>query len=261
MKCRHRAALGGLQLDEIDPAIVIQRIEEPEPKEQIQTALIAGGGSRITGKRRESLDVNIKFGLDIRKEEMAARETLLERINRWAMDGGILTISQRPDRQLRVILATPAATGDPWDWTASYTLVFRACGIPYWEQATPASATTDTGSSAGTTLYVEGSTESRADVTLANRSGAEISTCSITIGGQTMSFAGLGLMGGESLVIDHDTQGILRIRIRSAGGGWRSVLAKRSGADEFTVSPGAVTARFSAQRACQMTASVRGRYA
>ena len=45
MICRHRAALGGLQLDEIDPAIVIQRIEEPEPKEQIQTALIAGGAN------------------------------------------------------------------------------------------------------------------------------------------------------------------------------------------------------------------------
>lgn len=261
MICRHRAALGGLQLDEIDPAIVIQRIEEPEPKEQIQTALIAGGGSRITGKRRESLDVNIKFGLDIRKEEMGVREILIEKINRWAMDGGILTISQRPDRQLRVGLATPAAIGDPWDWTASYTLVFRACGIPYWEQATPVSTTTATGGSGSAVLTVEGSTESRADVTLVNMSGAEISTCSITVGGQTMTFTSLGLMGGESLVIDHDAQGILRIRIRSAGGSWRSALARRSGADEFNVRPGNVTVRFTAQRACQMTASVRGRYA
>ena len=75
-----------------------------------------------------------------------------------------------------------------------------------------------------------------------------------------MSFSGLGMKGGESLVLDHTEQGYLRIRIRN-GGSYRSMMLQRSGADDFAVSPGNVTARFSAQRACQMTVSARGRYA
>lgn len=261
MICAHRATLGGRQMDQIDPAIVIQRIEEPPPKEQITTALLAGGGSRITGRRRESLDVTIKFGIDIRKQQMAEREAIIEKINEWARPGGLLRISQKPERRLRVILATPAAVGDPWDWTASYSLVFRAVCVPFWEQETPISAVTGVSTSGSCALAVEGSAETRADVTLENRSGAEISTCSITVGSSTMSFSGLGMKGGESLVLDHTEQGILRIRIRNGSGSYRSVILARTGADDFAVSPGSVTARFTAQRACQMTVSARGRFA
>lgn len=257
----HRAALDGRQMDQIDPAIVIQRIEEGAPKEQITTAQLAGGGSRITGRRRESVDVTIKFGIDIRKQQMAEREAIIEKINEWARPGGLLRISQKPERRLRVILATPAAAGDPWDWTASYAIVFRANVVPYWEQETPISAVTGVSTSGSCALAVEGSAETRADVTLENRSGAEIPTCSITVGSSTMTFNGLGLKSGESLVLDHTDQGIFRVRIRNGSGSYRSMMLPRSGADDFVVAPGNVTCRFTAQRACQMTVSARGRFA
>lgn len=260
MICAHRAALDGIQMDEIDPAIVIQRIEEAAPKETIQTAALAMGGSRITQKRRESLDVVVRFAIDVRKREMARREEIIEKVNAWAMRGGILTISQRPERRIRVILAAAANTGDPWDWTANYSLTFRALGVPYWEQASPTTGTTGIGTGGSAAIPAEGSAQTVADVTIANMSGAAISTVSVTVGGQNMSFTDLGLGGGEKLVIDHDGQGYLRIRIQGTGG-WRSAMARRTGADDFFVAPGSVQAAFSAQRACQMTVSIRGRYA
>ena len=218
------------------------------------------GGSRITQKRRETLDVVIRFGIDVYKQEMARREEILERINRWAMNGGILTCSQKPDRRLRVILAVPASVGDPWDWTADYSLTFRACGIPWWEQETPVTAVSGAAGSGSVTIQAEGSAETCADVTIANVSGANISTLNLNIGGQAMSFSGLGLGGSERLVIDHDERGLIRIRIQGSGG-WRSAMAARSGADDFRIKPGNVSASFSAQRAVQMTVSVRGRFA
>ena len=261
MICAHRAALDGIQMDEIDPAIVIQRIEEAAPKETIQTAALAMGGSRITQKRRESLDVVVRFAIDVRKREMARREEIIEQVNRWAMRGGILRISQKPARRLRVILAQAASVGDPWDWTANYSLTFRACGIPWWEQETPATATGPVAASGSIGIQAEGSAETFAEATLENMSGANISTASISIGGNAMQFSDLGLGGGERLVIDHDERGFLRIRIRNAGGTFRSAMAKRSGADDFKVLPGAVSCSWSAQRAVQATVSVRGRFA
>ena len=89
---------------------------------------------------------------------------------------------------------------------------------------------------------------------------AVISSATITIGGKSMSFSELNLGNGQSLTIDHViTQGknVIRIRI-----GETSILARRSegSADEFEVAPGAVNFSFSAQRACRLTVSCRGRF-
>lgn len=261
MICAHRAALGGIQLDEIDSRIVIHGVEELAPRENITTAALAGGGSRITGKRRESLDVVVRFGIDVRKEQMETREEILEAIHKWAAAGGIFTCSQKPERRLKVRLAQGPAVGDPWNWTNTYAIIFRAYGIPYWEQVTPASAASGVGFSAAAALAVEGNAKTQADVILENMSGAAISTARITVGGRTMSFSTLGMAGGESLVIDHDEDGLLRIRIRR-GSSWRSVMAAReaASADDFDVNPGNLVASFTAQRACRMTVSCRGRW-
>ena len=109
-------------------------------------------------------------------------------------------------------------------------------------------------------MTVEGSAKTVADAVLQNMSGAVISTASIAIGGNVMTFNDLNLGNGQSLTIDHViTQGknVIRIRVGST-----SVMAKRTegSADEFEVSPGAVGFSFSAQRACRLAVSCRGRF-
>ena len=91
-------------------------------------------------------------------------------------------------------------------------------------------------------------------------SGATVNTASITIGGKTMAFEDLELGGSETLTIDHTVVNkipVWRIRIGS-----RSAMAKRTeeSADDFEVAPGVISASFTAQRACRLTVSCRGRF-
>lgn len=79
-----------------------------------------------------------------------------------------------------------------------------------------------------------------------------------------MSFSGLGLLNGETLEIDHSDNGkknILRLRIRSTGGVYRSVLDKRSGSDDLYISPGERVITFSAGGAGTITVKSCGRFA
>ena len=72
MQLRHRVALDGRQLDEIDWRIMIQKIETADGKENISAvSLMGGSGSRVTSEHRDSLDVTVKFTLRLRKTEMA----------------------------------------------------------------------------------------------------------------------------------------------------------------------------------------------
>ncbi len=212
--------------------------------------------------RRDSLDVQIKIAIRQKRDNLQAREEVIERINAWAAPGGYLTLNYKPGRRLRVRLQQAIGGGDPWEHTGEFTLTFRAYGIPFWEQENAASVSTGTAGSASASMYIDGSAETVANVELANQSGATINSAEIIAGACRMRFLNLGMGGSESLVIDHDAEGLLRIRIRN-GNSYRSAMAKREpggSADDLFIAPGNRSFSFTAQRACRMTVSVRGRY-
>ena len=262
---RHQVAINGIWLHERDPRIIVQKVTDGAGKETISTTGLGGGyGQRVTRVRRDSLDVTVTFGLLIRKTDMRARSELLEYVNGWAAfarEGGWLTVNYKPNRRLRVRLAQAPGPGDLAKWNDSFQILFRAYEVPYWEEETPgASMTTGTATEAGGALSVGGSAATVGECTVENMSGAEVTRVSVTMGERQMVFSSLGMQGGEALVIDHWEDGILRARIRGSGGAYRSVLAKRTGADEFLLNPGSSWASFSATRACKMTATARGRF-
>ena len=125
MVLKHRVALNGTQLDSLDNRILIQSVDEAAGKDTI-TAVSLGGadGQRITGKRRDTLDVTVKFSINERN--MEARSTLLDTINAWAYGGGTLTLNNRTNKNLTVELVQAPGGGDQFKWTSEYTLVFRA---------------------------------------------------------------------------------------------------------------------------------------
>ena len=262
MQLAHRAALGGAQLDEIDPRINIKGIEGSGGKETVTAvAAGAGDGTRITGKRRESVEVLIRFSLNIRRDVMEEREAVLEAINAWAAKMGWLTVNYKPGRRLYVDDVQLPGEGDMWKRMNDFVITLRARAVPYWQEDPAASAATGIGSSGSGVIAVAGSAKTMAEAVLENRSGAVINTASITIGGKTMAFEGLGLGGSESLAITHSiVQGKYVIRIRI---GSRSVMEKRTAesADDFEVAPGDNAFSFSAQRACRLSVNVRGRFA
>lgn len=266
MQLRHRVALDGMQLDSVDSRIMISRIETGEGKDNVQSVSLADNsvGSRVTSIHRDSIDITIKFRIRLKKRRMEEREEVVEKVNAWAMNGGWLTTNYKTNRRIRVFRAKPAVAGDPWEWTKEYAVVFRACGVPYWQEQTPTTMRQQNVSSANMTIGISGSDKTVMEAEFKNTSGSTCNTFSINTGESNMVFTDLGLANGETLVIDHDDNGkrcLLRLRIRSAGGVYRSVLDKRTGSDDLDVTPGIKNVSVSAGNAGTITISCSGRYA
>lgn len=267
MRLTRRVALDYRELDELDPRILIQGVEPGAGKDTIGTVSLWGGtGSRVTGRHRDSLDVTVKFSLDIKRDRYWERSEVFERIMTWASGGGWLTLSQKPGRRLRVVAAQLPSEGDPLEWTNRFSITFRAYGVPYW-QDTQVTRTGSTGSaSESLTLEVGGNTDTAAEAAITNTSGSTINALTLTAGGSTMAFSSLGLADGETLHIDHDDDGrrcVLRIRIESSGGTFRSAMDKRTpqSSDDLSVLPGENAVTLSAGGAVTLRVWCHGRYA
>lgn len=259
-----RVALNSVWLDEIDDRIVVSGIEPGEGKENISTSDTATGfGQRITGQKRTTLDIVIRFrmlehGKNV--EGLQERAELLEAVNTWAANGGELTVNYKPNRRINVKLAQAPGEGSLWDYTKEYTLTFRAYAVPYWEELDAQTMTTGTNNSGSGSIVIGGSAKTQVDILLENKSGKNISDVTLTISGRSMTFSGLDMDGNESLVIDHK-DGLLRTRIKN-GSTYRSVMAKRTtgSSNDFLLAPGTRTCSFTASRACKMTVTWRARF-
>lgn len=272
MQLRHRVALDGVQLDEVDSRIMIQKVDTGEGKENLSAVNLWGrSGSRVTSEHRESIEITVKFCIRLKKRDMAERETVLEKANAWACNGGWLTVNYKENRKIRVFMAKAAVAGDPWEWTKEYEIVFQARGVPYWQEYNPTTVRQQNVSSANMTLGVNGSAQTACEVQFKNTSGSTVNTFAISTGESAMAFASLGLGNNETLVIDHDDNGkknVLRIRIQSTGGVYRSALDKRTAltggtpsSNDLYVTPGSKTITASAGGAGTLTVSCSGRFA
>lgn len=267
MQLRHRVALDGAQLDEVDSRIMIQKIETGAGKENIGTVgLMAGSGSRVTNVHRDSIDITVKFCIKLKKRNMQEREEVLEKANAWAFAGGWLTTNYKEGRRIKVFRAQAAEAGDPWDWTKVYAIVFRACGVPYWQQDQAETVMRANTNSENFQFGQAGSDASVLDVSFQNTSGSTINTFSVTTDEAEMSFSSLALANGETLVIDHEDTGKrcnLRIRIKSTAGVYRSAMSKRAtgSSDELTITPGTHRIRMNAGGVGKLTLSSCGRFA
>ena len=257
MRLSHRVALNGVQLDSIDNRILVQGVEEAAGKDQISTvSLFGGSGQRITNQHRDSLDVTVRFSINIKKTNMQARNDVFEKVCAWAAGGGWLTLNYKAGRRLHVVCAQLPAAGDMWSWTTVYAIIFRACGVPYWQQDAQNSIRAD-GSNITRQIGVGGNVTTVLDTTFRCNSG----TCSsfrVTAGSSMIELTGLSLSAGQTLVIDHTADGLLRI---TAGG--VSALSKRTAAssDDLYVEPGTVTVAVETQGSGTLTISNAGRYA
>ena len=269
MQLRHRVALNGAELDEIDSRVIIQGVQSGRAKTtQSAISLYGSNGQRLSVNQRDNMDVKVQFALLIRKDDMAARAAFLDQVNAWAgiaqkeYGGAWLTANYKENRRMHVYLAEAAEEGDLKEWTNVFDLTFRAYGVPYWQEVETETYTSDVTSARVGQIRVNGSAQTVADIELANMSGAKIDTATVYAGAWGIGFTDLGLMAGETLVIDHSDEGRLQLRIRDANGVYRSVYNKRSpySANDLYVMPGLQVVRFQAQRACIMTARAYGRF-
>lgn len=263
----HRVELNGEQLDDIDRRIIIKSVESGAGKMKITAQTLGGGvGQRVTSRQRETLDVLVKFSLDIDEDDMAERTELLEEINAWARDGGWLACSHKPGRRIRVACVQHPGEGDPYEWTTVYTITFRAYDVPYWQDDAPRRVSVS-GNLFHDQMRVDGSAETVMDFSFTNTSNSTCNTLTLRTGTAEMRFAGLGIAQGETFEIGHaEETGLLYIRIRSTAGEYRSAMANRvsdgafQSADDLYIRPGKPTVYAGAGTAGTMVLATVGRY-
>ena len=251
-----RAALGGVELDELAREIVIRNIDPGLTRENVQAVSRMGGvGSRITGEHMDLLEASVTFAIDLPKKEITARREIFDAVKNWALAKGWFTTSEMPEKRMYVDKAILPAGGDMWDWLAEYTITLRAYNVPFWQDETPLKAVSGTNASGSLTVEVGGNTESVLDATFENKSGMTINNFWIQANGNRITLSGLGLGGSQTLSISHGTDGLLRIRKGST-----DVYSKYTGADDLYVNPGSIAVTFQADRAGILTVQSVGRY-
>ena len=238
-----RAALGGNQLDQVDASIVIRGIDPGTTKETVQNVNRMGGsGRRITGRHWDTIEASVTFAIDIPKQQLADRREVFDKVIKWALDKGWLTVNYMTGKRLWVDSVELPSSGDLFNWTEEFTITFRADAVPFWQDAT---ATTSTGAS----ITVPGVVETVCDAELTNGSGETIDSLTVQIGSSSMTFSSLGLADGERLVIGHENDGTLFIRKYTGESYFVRVMDKRTGgsADDLYVKPGANSITVSAE--------------
>lgn len=212
MMTRYEAWLNKKSLSAVDPSVYILDIAYGSPRFAIDTADKPGrNGQYVTGRNARNSSVVITF--EIHEQDTERRQEVCRRVQAWAMGGGVLTTRDRRGQRLCVICEDPAAISSALKWTQPLKITLTAYEQPFWEDEYPRSATVS-GTGAETTLYVPGfGAQTRVEATVKNSSGSTIDALTLTAGGTTMRFEGLALASGETLDIDYDENGLLRIRV------------------------------------------------
>lgn len=260
MKLTRRAALDGNQLDAVDAAVVIQGVDAGTPKETVQSAGLYGGfGSRETMQHYDSLDATVTYAILKPKKDIAARRTVFDKVNAWAVKKGWLTMSQMDGKRLRVDKVIIPAMGDPMEWTAEYTITFRAYKVPFWQDATATNVTDTLAAETQKSVAVTapGSAPTVIDVEFTNTSGGTCTAFEVEIGGKKMELTGLALANNAKLTISHGTDGILSITAGSASAYGNQ---EPGGLSDLVVQPGSNTVKVTADAAGSLKISLYGRY-
>ena len=253
MLTRYRVWLNGQGLHDIDPTIIITDVQESKPEESVTTVGVGvRDGLRILNRRRDSLSVGIRF--ELREYDTARRKAIYDKIVSWACDG-VLTISDRPEQQLRVACDEVPTVSSALRWTSALTIIFTAYTQPYWEEVHPVTAVY-TGSNGTVTIRPMGNMPCMLEADVYNTSGGTINTLTISANGSAFSFASLGLAAGATLAIAYE-DGILSAKI-----GAKSVLSARTEAssDDIELSAQTNTVAIQAGGNVKVTIKARGRW-
>ena len=256
MRTRYLVGLDGVELSAIAPEIIVTDITHNAPVREVRASDIAGrNGKLYTRTVTSSTGVTVSF--EIHTPDVRRRAALMEEVQRWAMPGGVLTTSDRPDRVLRVVCESPPTIGSAQKWTGVCSIGFVAYAVPFWEDETPRFVSiTGNGSKS---LFVPGfAAPAGVEAKVTNTGSSSISSVTLTAGETSMTFAGVLLESGQTMTIAHDTRGLLTARIDGT-----SVLDKRTpeSSDELELEPGKhATLSVTTDGTASTTFDVRGRY-
>ena len=252
---RHiEAWMDGVALSSIGQ-ILIQQVYEDPPQMEIITGERPGRyGERMISTTRKSLRVSIEAAIQ-ELHDLSVRARIQERMAAWAM-GRELRLSSRPERRLLVSCTAMPALSAVRNYTQTLRIEFTAHAVPYWEDAVPMQ-TALRGTRGSGTLVIPGTVRTPVSLTV-RPTDAALTSFTATVGGAFIALSGLSVPKGESLSFERSEWDDLAILLGGA-----SQLSHRSAqsADDLLARPGRADVAFTANTACEVAFSTRGRWA
>lgn len=253
MISRYEVILNDIALSSINPNICVLDVNYTAPKKSISTYNVAKrNGSRIHSERTEPISVSVSF--EIHSYNIAERQHICGLVSRWAKNGGILEINDRPGQRLRCICEVKPVIESAKKWTDPVTMTFVAYQLPYWEEKEYAVLSLTAGTSGSGTLFVPGCEDGamvEADITV---NASTLTSLMLTANGKTMTLSGLSVGSGNTIKVAYDDQLIQSIKVGST-----SILDKRTGADDLIAKCGEVNSfSFTSNKSVTVKFKVRG---
>ena len=253
---RHvEAYLNGVSLRSAAPKIWIQQVEETMDALDMTTAITPlWDGERQAREARRSLRVTLTATIH-EVFNLETRAAALDAIAAWTGDGGILTLSYRPGKRLRVIPTNRPTLGKARDYTQEISVELTAYAVPFWEDAVPTSQAGTPGSTGTVILPLTGSHETPLDAVITAR--AAVTELSLSAGGRTIALEGLSLAAGDTLTLEHTDDDVLVIR-----SGTTRLFEKVTAAsdDDILLTRGPNEVTWEADAPIDITVTARGRY-
>ena len=220
MMTRYRAALDGIQLDSIDPAIYILDISEESPRYKVYTAERAGmDGTHVTGVKRQYVRVEVSFAIRLRNT--IKRQAVLDKVAAWCQ-GHTLTTSTRQMGGAVPLCLHAECTQWPsiesaLKWTDAVTVAFTAYEVPFWQLMKP-KLYAEVPAAQPVTMRVKGSAGAVVGADVRYTGADPLETITLSVGAVRMTLNDLNMVEGETLHIAHDDAGRLSITIQNEEG-------------------------------------------
>ena len=195
---RFSCALNGVSPEDIDPALLLTDVTELPPRRRVSSVPTVRHGLMLLRRVRESLTVRLRFLIP--EYDPVRRRDLAQKLHAWASPGGLLTTSDRPGQQLRVICDTlPLLSA--MSWSDELEIDLTACRVPFWEYAEENRVVT--GGAAVLTLPGDAE-EIPVACEVTNLGTAALTDLTLVCGDTRMVFSGLALAPGDKLALSAD---------------------------------------------------------
>lgn len=232
MNSRYSVALNGVEMASIHQDLYIADIRyNNEQKNDVTFPSANRQGAVYMKNVLAPKVITIVFRLYI--YDINLRQTICQAVNKWAMNGGILTTNDRAGQKLSVVPGQNAVIPSAMKWTDDLTISFTA-PFPYWEQS--AAATVTIADSAVHDLLIPGNVPQAEQGALVDATAtltASTDTLAIRCDSNVITLNSLAGTTGDVIRFYHDDNRFLHIEKNGT-----SILGKRSGADDLTAKSG-----------------------
>ena len=253
-------ARDGQPLSAVSRAIRVVDVTEMAAARTLRTQQRGNGpDSFVIRDDRSSLAVRIQFA--VLEEDCATRTVILSRVAQWARSGTILTLGDRPGKQLACICTALPQTQSRRKWAGLCEMTFTAYRVPFWEDELPMTAEATSPALQHKIALAQPGTYP-APLTACITAHGAVSELSIAAGGSECVFSGLALEAGGQFTLTHE-DGLPGAFCTSAGEEAHPCLSAitADSADELLLPPGETSiVTVTADGPVTVRLCVRGRY-